>query len=320
MDLSAALHRLLAAPFGHAVKTPFSRPNPIPVRPVHWNVVSAKSERPRWGQHFLRDRGVLDRIASTLAVQPGEWVVEIGPGRGDLTERLLSRGARVLAVEIDDQLVEHLKNRFRDSTAIEVIHGDILNVNLGELIASRSGQTSSQTSGHTSGQRLEVTGNLPYYITSPIIRRIFGVQAQVSTALLLVQKEVADRIVAVKGTRDYAYLSVLCQLHAESKTLFSVPPNAFQPPPKVTSALVQLKMRDGLGPDPDFLRFLQLCFRQPRKMLRNNLSGAFDREALGALEVTRCRAQQLAIEELRALWDALRPGHPPPAPALMDRS
>ena len=288
----------------------------------------ARSERPRWGQHFLRDRGVLDRIASTLAVQPGEWVVEIGPGRGDLTERLLSRGARVLAVEIDDQLVEHLKNRFRDSTAIEVIHGDILNVNLGELIASRSGQTSSQTSSQTTGQtssqtlgqRLEVTGNLPYYITSPIIRRIFGVQARVSAALLLVQKEVADRIVAVKGTRDYAYLSVLCQLHAESKTLFSVPPNAFQPPPKVTSAFVQLKMRDGLGPDPDFLRFLQLCFRQPRKMLRNNLSGAFDREALGALEVTRCRAQQLAIEELRALWNELRPRHQPPAPALVDRS
>ena len=268
----------------------------------------ARSERPRWGQHFLRDRGVLDRIASSLAVQPGEWVVEIGPGRGALTERLLSRGARVLAVEIDDHLVDHLKHKFRESNAIEVIQGDILDVDLGELIASRSGQA------------VELTGNLPYYITSPIVRRIFDVHEQVSAALLLVQKEVAARIVAVDGTRDYAYLSVLCQLYSDPKLLFNVPPEAFQPPPRVTSALVQLKMRTGLPPDADFLHFLQLCFRQPRKMLRNNLSSAFDREALGALEVTRRRAQQLEIEELRQLWDELRPAHQLAAPALDDRS
>ncbi len=199
-----------------------------------------------------------------------------GPRRLDRTATV--KGARVLAVEIDDQLVDHLKHKFRESNAIDVIQGDILDVDLGELIASRSGQA------------VEVTGNLPYYITSPIVRRIFDVHEQVSAALLLVQKEVAARIVAVNGTRDYAYLSVLCQLYSDPKVLFNVPPEAFQPPPKVTSALVQLKMRTGLPPDADFLHFLQLCFRQPRKMLRNNLSSAFDREALGALEVTRRRA------------------------------
>jgi len=271
------------------------------------NVMQARPQRPRWGQHFLRDPLILDRIASSLAIRPGEWVVEIGPGRGALTERLLSKGARVLAIEIDDQFVSYLKTKFSESKAIEVIHGDVLEINLGELIGARS------------SQGIAVIGNLPYYITSPIVRRIFQVHEQVSAALLLVQKEVADRIVAPKGTRDYAYLSVLCQLYADSKMLFLVSANAFQPPPKVTSALVQLKMRTGVPPDADFLNFLQLCFRQRRKMLRNNLSGAFDRTALGALEITRMRAQQLEIEELRKLWEKLRPAQQLPAANVLDQ-
>ncbi len=271
------------------------------------NVMQARPQRPRWGQHFLRDPLILDRIASSLAIRPGEWVVEIGPGRGALTERLLSRGARVLAIEIDDQFVSYLKTKFSESKAIEVIHGDVLEIDLGELIGARS------------SQGIAVIGNLPYYITSPIVRRIFEVHERVSAALLLVQKEVADRIVARKGTRDYAYLSVLCQLYADSKMLFRVSASAFQPPPKVTSALVQLKMRTGVRPDAEFLNFLQLCFRQRRKMLRNNLSGAFDRTALGALEITRRRAQQLEIEELRKLWEELRPARLFSATKSLDR-
>ena len=270
-------------------------------------VVQPRPQRPRWGQHFLRDPGILDRIASSLGIRRGEWVVEIGPGRGALTERLLSRGARVLAIEIDDHLADDLKAKFSESNVIEVIHGDVLEVNLEELIGARS------------SERIAVTGNLPYYITSPIVRRIFHVHEQVSAALLLVQKEVADRIVAGKGTRDYAYLSALCQLYADSKLLFRVAASAFQPPPKVTSALVQLEMRGGVRPDAEFLKFLQLCFRQRRKMLRNNLSGAFDRTALGALEITRRRAQQLEIEELHKLWEELRPAQRLPAAKLLDR-
>ena len=272
----------------------------------------AGSRRPRWGQHFLRDPRILDRIASSLAFRPGDWVIEIGPGRGALTERLLSRGARVLAIEIDSQLVGVLNERFRGSDAFEVIHGDILEADLETLIRAKSDQG-----------RIAVSGNLPYYITSPIVRRIFGVHEQVSAALLLVQKEVADRIVASKGSRQYAYLSVLCQLHAEAKLMFRVPARAFQPPPKVSSALVQLNMRPGAGPEAEFLDFLQLCFRQPRKMLRNNLSGAMsgaiDRAALGALEITRRRAQQLDVDELRQLWEELRPAQRSPAAALLDR-
>ena len=268
----------------------------------------AGSRRPRWGQHFLRDPRILDRIASSLAFRPGEWVIEIGPGRGALTERLLSRGARVLAIEIDSQLVDFLNERFRGSDAFEVIHGDILEADLETLISAKSDQG-----------RVAVSGNLPYYITSPIVRRIFRVHEQVSAALLLVQNEVADRIVASKGSRQYAYLSVLCQLHAEAKLMFRVPARAFQPPPKVSSALVQLKMLPGAGPDAEFLDFLQLCFRQPRKMLRNNLSGVVDRAVLAALDITRRRAQQLDVEELRQLWEELRPAQRSPAAALLDR-
>ena len=213
----------------------------------------------------------------------------------------------MLAIELDVQFDNYLKTKFSESNALEVIHGDVLQVNLEELMGARS------------GERIAVTGNLPYYITSPIIRRIFQVHERISAALLLVQKEVADRIVAAKGTRDYAYLSVLCQLYADSKLLFQIPASAFQPPPKVTSALIQLEMRSRVRSDAEFLKFLQLCFRQRRKMLRNNLSGAFDRTALVALEITRRRAQQLEIEELRQLWDELRPAQRPSSAKLLDR-
>ena len=253
-----------------------------------------RSRRPRWGQHFLRDPRILARIAdSALGGGPDlvdGLIVEIGPGRGALTQQLLTRGGRVAAIEIDPELVAFLGEKFKDADNFELIHADLLDVDLAKFIRDRSDSPAS------------VTGNLPYYITSPILRAIFDASEAVSRAVVMMQKEVADRVVAQPGTRDYAFLSVLCQLYSRPRRLFRVPARAFQPPPDVTSALVEFTLDQTAAPDPEFVEFLKLSFAHPRKTLLNNLSARYDRAALAELETTRRRAQQLGLEQLRALW------------------
>jgi 16S rRNA (adenine1518-N6/adenine1519-N6)-dimethyltransferase len=249
--------------------------------------------KPTLGQHFLHDQAALARIAEALKIEPGAMVAEIGPGEGALTEHLLRQGARVMALEIDPRLAAKLRERFAENPSLEIIEADVLAVDLPALIAGRSRAP------------VKVAGNLPYYITSPILRRVFAAGEAVSTAVFLVQKEVALRITAGKGSRDYAYLSVLCELHAERELLFTVPPGAFRPPPKVTSAVVRLLMRPEIEVPENLLVFLKSAFRQPRKTLLNNLSGMYERSRLAGLPESRLRAQEMSLAELRALWQKL---------------
>jgi 16S rRNA (adenine1518-N6/adenine1519-N6)-dimethyltransferase len=260
-------------------------------------VAPGLSRRPRLGQYFLRNPSFLGRIAEHVRAAAPEsgWVVEIGPGRGALTDRLLAAGLRLLAVEVDTSLAGLLRTRHRNEPRLEVIEADILQVDLARLIEDRTSQPAV------------VAGNLPYYITSPILRRIFAASGHISEAVLLVQKEVAQRIAARPGTRDYGFLSVLCQTHSRPELLCTVPPGAFQPPPKVTSALIRLRLeqrfRDWGISDPEaFLQFAQTCFHQKRKTLLNNLQGAFGRDRVGAMAESRLRAEQLSPERLAKLW------------------
>ena len=250
--------------------------------------------RPRWGQHFLRDPRILARIADSVVIRPNDLVVEIGPGRGALTQHLLGRGARVSAIEIDPDLVEFLHDRFQAADNFELTQADVLDLDLAKFIADRSVAPAA------------VTGNLPYYITSPILRAIFEAAGSVRQAVVLMQKEVADRVVAHPGTRDYAFLSVLCRLYSQPRRLFRVPAQAFQPPPQVTSALVEFTLDQVEPPEAEFVEFLKLCFAHRRKTLLNNLSSRYERAALAELEVTGSRAQQLGLEKLRDLWEAVR--------------
>ena len=250
--------------------------------------------RPRWGQHFLRDPRLLASIADHLAIGQGGLVVEIGPGRGALTQQLLARGCRVAAIEIDPQLVAFLREKFRDADCFELIHADVLDLDLSKFITDRSDTPAA------------VAGNLPYYITSPILRRIFAAADAAARAVLLMQKEVADRVAARPGTRDYAFLSVLCALYCRPRRLLRVPARAFRPPPRVASAVVEMTFDQPGPPDPEFIHFLELCFSRPRKTLLNNLSRSYDRAALAEGEITRLRAQQLGLEELRSLWRTVR--------------
>ena len=244
----------------------------------------------RLGQHFLTHKPILERIAEAACAQPADVVVEIGPGKGALTPHLLSRANRVIAIEIDPVLVQYLRAKFRDEPRLTVIDSDILKADLSQWGA------------------VTVVGNLPYYITSPIIEKTLALGSLLKRAVFLLQKEVADRVTAHPGTRAYGYLSVQTQLLSTPELLFPVPASVFHPPPKVDSAVVRLTPRPEF-PAPSskaFLDFVSQCFRHKRKTIRNNLLGAYEKAALDAIPGTSKRAEQMSIEELLSLYEKLR--------------
>ncbi len=251
-----------------------------------------RSPPPR-GQHFLHSRHILERIAGSLPPAMGRPILEIGAGEGALTEFLLAAGAPLTAIEIDPALAETLRERFGGRENFALVEADVLQLDLAALIAERS------------PDRVLLAGNLPYYITSPILRKVFDAAAHVEQAVFLMQREVAERVTATKGSRDYGFLSVLCRLYAEPKYLFAVPAGAFRPPPRVMSAVVRLAIRHDRPVDPRFVEFAKSCFAQPRKKLLNNLAGRYDRDLLAQFEQSQQRAQQLDLEELQAFWKDL---------------
>jgi 16S rRNA (adenine1518-N6/adenine1519-N6)-dimethyltransferase len=236
--------------------------------------------RQRLGQHFLVKGKALDRIAKAACGDGTPLVVEIGPGRGALTEKLLERADRVAAIELDPELAEYLRTRY---PAVELIEANALDADWSQWGAG------------------VLTGNLPYYIATPIISRYLRRPGLLSQAVFLIQKEVAERITARPGTREYGYFSVECQFLAQTEYLFSVPPGAFRPPPKVDSAVIRLTPR--LKRDVEgFLDFVSICFRQKRKTLKNNLRDAYD----PAPEISR-RAEELNVDEFVDLYRTLGP-------------
>ncbi len=176
----------------------------------------------RLGQHFLVRQTILESIAEAACPEIGGTIVEIGPGRGALTAHLLARAERVVAIEIDPVLVQYLRAKFRDEERLTIVEADVLKADLAQWGA------------------VSVAGNVPYYITSPILEKTLRLGAQLIRAVFLVQKEVAERLTAHPGSRDYGYLSVQTQLFSSPELLFSVPAAAFRPPPKVDSAVVRL--------------------------------------------------------------------------------
>jgi len=257
--------------------------------------------RPKIGQHFLTSSRYGQRIIDSLAIGADDLVIEIGAGRGALTGLLRERAGGVVAIELDRGLAESLQEEFRDDSRIEIIQADILSVDLAATCRAHSVDQSF------------VVGNLPYYITSPIIDRLRRLRRSIRGMALMVQKEVADRIVAVPGRRDYGYLSVSVQLFSRPHILFTIPPGAFSPPPKVQSALVEFKMIPAFPgiaaeEEEEFLAFVKLCFAHKRKNLVNNLSGIFSRDRieqeLGRMRLPRSvRAEQLTLEQFGNLFE-----------------
>jgi 16S rRNA (adenine1518-N6/adenine1519-N6)-dimethyltransferase len=240
--------------------------------------------RPKLGQHFLNQGSVLERIARAACPTRENLVIEIGPGRGALTERLLKRADRVIAVELDPYLADHLRRKF---PALEVVQADVLKTDMEQW------------------GRSVVVGNLPYYITSPILTKV--VRMDVPRAVFLVQKEVAERLAALPETREYGFLTVQTAVFAKARILCAVKPSAFHPPPKVDSAVVVLERHKPLIDDPEgFLEFVGLCFRQKRKTLRNNLSGAYG-NVVDAWPEARLRAEQVPFEGFVEMYRRVAP-------------
>jgi len=259
----------------------------------------------RLGQHFLSRKSILDRIARSACADNCPLVIEIGPGKGALTASLLELASKVIAIEVDPYLVHYLRQKFSadiEAGRLELIEGDVLKTDLGALI-------------HAAGGTGSIAGNLPYYITSPILQHIFSLDGAWQRAVFLVQVEVAKRLAASPGNRAYGYLSVLTQLHARPEILFEVPRTAFRPPPKVDSAAISLEPRDAaidwnLSDTDGFLRFAANCFRQKRKTLRNNLAPRYGHGIVDALPEGRLRAEQLSVAELVALYQRMEAACP----------
>ncbi len=231
------------------------------------------------GQHFLNDPKILERIAQAACPHPLDLVLEIGPGKGALTEKLLARANRVIAVEVDAAMVSHLHVRFPGEPRLQIVHADVLATDLGQWGA------------------VPVAGNLPYYITSPIIEKTL--RARLPRAVFLIQKEVALRLTAQPGSRDYGYLTVHTAFFGRATRLFHVKQGAFRPPPKVESAVIALEphTEPPAVADPEsFLRFLSHCFRQKRKTLRNNLAAAYPGSGIEDWPEASLRAEQIPLD------------------------
>jgi 16S rRNA (adenine1518-N6/adenine1519-N6)-dimethyltransferase len=256
--------------------------------------------RQRMGQHFLKDPGWRKRILETLPRAAEETWLEIGAGHGEMTEMLAAEGRRVVAVEADAKLAEDLCRRANEWGEVEVVVGDILELDLEKILKGK----------------FRIYGNLPYFITSPILHHVFAYADEIASIHIVIQLEVAARVVAPPGRRDYGYLSALCQFYARPEIVLRIPPGAFRPPPRVNSALVQMTLpgeRTSLAIEngKEFLRFVQICFEQKRKTLRNNLRAFVTEDRIRASLAASgirpdARAEQLSLSQFASLFRALR--------------
>jgi 16S rRNA (adenine1518-N6/adenine1519-N6)-dimethyltransferase len=257
--------------------------------------------KPKLGQNFLVDPAACLAIADALGDVSAETVVEVGPGRGAITEILARRARKLIAVEFDRELAPRLRAQFADRPSVEIIEADVLTVDLASL--------------QPDDGKLAIVGNLPYYITSDILLHLFKFHAVISRAVVMVQREVADRVAAPPGSRDYGLLSATAQLYSRVERVLTLPPGAFRPAPEVHSTVLRLTTHPrfdelGIKPKP-FIGFLKASFAQKRKTLAKNLRAAgFEADRVGAaLEAAEipplARTEEVDLERMASLWKNL---------------
>jgi 16S rRNA (adenine1518-N6/adenine1519-N6)-dimethyltransferase len=260
------------------------------------------NKKPKLGQNFLADPSAAQAIVEALGDISHQTVVEIGPGKGAITKLLAARAHRLVAVELDRELAPRLRTQFAQQSNVEILERDVLEVALADLVSK-------------AGSRLAVVGNLPYYLTSDILLHLFASHAVISQAVVMVQREVADRVAAEPATRDYGLLSATTRLYARVERLFTLPPQAFTPPPQVHSTVLRLTIQPqagALGVDPSaFISFLRQSFAQKRKTLANNLraAGYSPSQIAAALESAnvspQTRAEAISLDRAARIHRAL---------------
>jgi 16S rRNA (adenine1518-N6/adenine1519-N6)-dimethyltransferase len=247
------------------------------------------ARKPKLGQNFLTDQAAARRIVEALGDLTRKTVIEIGPGKGMLTRMLAEHAQRLIAIEFDRKLAAELNMNYARQTNVEIIEADVLAVNFDGLAHAKS----------------HIIGNLPYYITSDILLKLFAFHYKFDRMVIMVQKEVAERIAATPGSRDFGLLTVTTQLFCDVELLFTLSPAAFSPPPKVHSTVLRLKVApksQTLGVEPEkFLEFLKGTFAQKRKTLFNNLKVQFPEAATAIRRAglrADVRAEAASLEQL----------------------
>ena len=261
----------------------------------------------KFGQNFLIDPHVLDKIVDAAQITKDDFVLEIGPGIGTLTQYLCENARQVLAVEIDDKLIPILKETLQPYDSVEVLHGDILKQDIQQIADT-----------YNDGKPIKVVANLPYYITTPIIMELFESHVPLANVTVMVQKEVADRMKAEPGTKDYGALSLAVQYYAKPYIAAFVPPNCFMPRPNVGSAVIRLdclaRVPVEVHNEKLMFRLIRASFNQRRKTLQNGIANSAElsftkEQAARAIEQAgfdvRIRGEKLGLEEFARLADEL---------------
>lgn len=261
----------------------------------------------KFGQNFLIDAHVLDKIIAAADITGDDFVLEIGPGIGTMTQYLAESAGQVVAVEIDRMLIPILKETLSSYDNVTVIHEDIMKLDIGKLVRERNG-----------GKPMKVVANLPYYITTPIIMGLFESHVPIDSITVMVQKEVAQRMQALPGTKDYGALSLAVQYYAEPYLAANVPPNCFMPRPNVGSAVIRLtrhrEQKVSVKDEELMFRIIRASFNQRRKTLQNGLNNspeitAAKEQIAGAIAAlglpAGVRGEALTLEQFAALSDIL---------------
>jgi 16S rRNA (adenine1518-N6/adenine1519-N6)-dimethyltransferase len=270
-------------------------------------------KKPKLGQNFLSDIGAAEKIIDALGDISQKLVVEIGPGQGALTKTLAKRAGRLIAIELDRLMATELRYNYSRFPHVEILEGDILKIDFRTVLHRTIGPLNDLRPLKPS--RASVIGNLPYYITSDILLHLFEFHDQFDAMVIMVQREVADRIAAQPGSRDYGLLSATAQLYCRVDNLFTLPPGAFTPPPKVHSSVLRLTVAprfQELSVEPKtFIPFLKVAFAMKRKTLLNNLKALYPSAQIkAALEETAirsdARAEAMSLDQTARLFHQLQ--------------
>jgi 16S rRNA (adenine1518-N6/adenine1519-N6)-dimethyltransferase len=272
------------------------------------------ARKPKLGQHFLTDRRAAGEIVDALGEISDQVVIEIGPGRGALTESLLKKAGHLITIELDHVLAAQMRLKYSRFPNLEVVEGDFLRIEIPTLLHHKPGLLNDRIPGSPL-QTARVVGNIPYYITSDILLKLFDWHTRFDRFVLMMQKEVADRIVAEPGHREYGLLSATTQLYTKVEKILALPPGAFNPPPKVHSVVLRFETAPRFTElqvtEREFIDFLKLSFAQKRKTLSNNLRIRYPESQIrDALKLTGLkndvRAEAISLEQAAKIFRILR--------------
>jgi 16S rRNA (adenine1518-N6/adenine1519-N6)-dimethyltransferase len=275
----------------------------------------SKRDKPKLGQNFLADSRAAEKIVAALGDITQTLVVEIGPGKGALTDLLAARAGHLIAIELDRMLATELRYKHTRNPKVEILEGDVLRIDFRTVLNRTIGPLGDLRPEKPA--RARVVGNLPYYITSDILLHLFEFHEQFEVIVIMVQREVAERIAARPGNREYGLLSATAQLYGRVEKLFTLPPGAFSPPPKVHSSVLRLivapRFHELQVAPKEFIQFLKLAFAMKRKTLVNNLKKIFPEQQIRAALAeaglpAAARAEAIPLEQSAAIFRRLTRG------------